>query len=107
MAANPATLKVRAAVLASATTLVTRGGDHDVVYALNFCNTTTADITLDVYELDADGSTKHYLLKAAVVPLQGVLQWTGACILDAASETVKALASATGVDCNGAYLEYS
>ena len=110
---NPAKKKVRVSVLASATTLLTQANALDEVYCLNFCNTTNSDINLAVYELDADGSTKHYLIGGGTialcptVPANGILEWTGSCILDAASETVKAIASATGVDCNGGYLEYT
>src|SRR5579859_1705592 len=113
MSFNPATKKVRVSVLASATTLLTQANTLDNCYMLNFCNTTNSDINLAVYELDADGTTKHYLIgggtigNCPVVPANGILQWTGACILDTASETIKAIASATGVDCNGAYLEYT
>jgi len=106
---NPAKKKIRARnISTSSTTLVTFANTLDEVYALNFCNTSAVDVTVDCWAADAS-SNKYYLFKTQTVPANGgVFQWTGSVMLDASSEIVACLCSAANsVDVNGGYLEYT
>lgn len=94
-------------VLASNTTLYTAftGGTRSMAVTLNFCNTTTADITVDVFLVNAAGSDSFYLVDDLVIPAKGTRQFTGIVVFATAAETLKAIASATGVDILGAVVE--
>ena len=71
---------------------------------INFCNTTAADITVDMVFEEA-GGTQRFLLDDFAVPAKGVAQWTGLVVLDTANEKIRLQFSATGVDFNGAVAE--
>jgi len=71
---------------------------------INFCNTTAADITVDMVFQRTD-ATQRFILDDATVPAKGVLQWSGLVVFDAALELLRLQFSATGVDFVGAVLE--
>jgi hypothetical protein len=76
-----------------------------MITSLNFCNTTTSDITIDVWLEPAGGGVNIHLYDDVVVPAKGVLEWRGLIVLDASTEKIQAQASAAGVDCLGAVME--
>jgi hypothetical protein len=100
---------IQAAIGIAATTLYTAfvagGATRAMMVSLDLTNTTTSDITVDVYWLDDGGANAKYFADDLVVPAKGTASWRGIQVLDAASETIKAIASAVGVDATGCVLE--
>ena len=106
MASTPNPIK--AAVAVSNTTLYTAfvgAATRAMLVALDFCNTTAADITIDVFFENAAASVTRYFGKGVVVPANGVASWRGMQVIDTASDKWRAIASATGVDCTGTVVE--
>ena len=69
---------------------------------LNFCNTTGAAITVDVF---IDLATDVYIVKTLSVPATGQVSWSGAITVDANTENIVAIASGAGVDVSGTVVE--
>lgn len=76
--------------------------ERATVIDLELCNTTTADITVDIF---IDKATDVYLADDLTVPAKGTAHWRGAKTIDDAAHILKAIASAVGVDCTGTVLE--
>lgn len=81
---------------------VSAGATWGMIVALHFCNTTSADITIDVF---LDMATDLYLCDDKVVPAKGNLDWTGIVTVDAGTEILKGIASASGVHVLGTVME--
>jgi hypothetical protein len=106
VASTPQTINV--AVGAGATDLFTAfvaAASRGMLVALHFCNTTTADITVDVWHRDAGNTTSRFLMDDETVPAKGTLNWSGMVTLAAAGEKIRAQASGAGVDCLGTVIE--
>jgi hypothetical protein len=100
--------QITVAVAASNTTLYTAFVDtstRGMLVSLDLTNTTTADITVSCWHENAAGSVLTYFAKDMVVPAKSVASWRGIVVLDASSEKIRAVASATGVDAAGAVME--
>jgi len=95
-------VKIAIAITASATDLYVPGANvPGEVAVLDLCNTTTADVTVDVWYAPNGGGTLVYLFDDVVVPAKGHVQWTGLLTLDTNGDKLRAQGSATGVDCLG------
>lgn len=86
-------------------TFPTSGPTRARCFTLTFCNTTAADITLDVWVRNSGDTDSFYLCDDIVVPAKGQYQWSGAIVLSSNPEKVRAQASAVGVDVLGEVLE--
>lgn len=97
---------VAAAILTSNTTLydpfVAAGATRGMVIYLHFCNTTTADITVDCF---IDTTVDKYILDDKVIPAKGTVSWSGIITMATATDLLVAIASATGVDVTGTVME--
>ncbi len=99
--------KINASIGITATTLYTAftgSGTRAVMASVDFCNTTTADITIDFYK-EVSGPTDYYIYKTMTVPAKDNLAWRGLITLDTAGDLIRAIASATGVDATGTVFE--
>jgi len=106
MASTPQT--INAAVLASATDLYTAfvgAATRAMLVSLDLCNTTTSDVTIDVWYEASGGGTLRYFAKTFTVPAHGSITWRGMQVINAAGDKWRAQASATGVDALGAVIE--
>ena len=80
----------------------TAGATTSIISCLTFCNTTTSDITIDVF---IDLATDTYLLDDKTVPAKGNFQFTGIIIINGATQNLVAIGSALGVHVIGGALE--
>ena len=98
--------EVSAAILTTATVLynpfIAGGATRGLVIYLHFCNTTTADITIDV---TLNTTVDKFILDDKVIPAKGTVSWSGCITLATATDSFDAIASATGVDCTGTVME--
>jgi hypothetical protein len=71
---------------------------RSVLNQIDVSNTTTADITLNVYLVPSGGTagTGNALVYGLTVPAKGIFQWTGEQYLEP-SDFIQASASTTGV----------
>jgi|ERR1051326_1068048 hypothetical protein len=90
-------------------TFPSSGPTRGVLEFLNLCSLVTGDVTVDIWQLDIDGTTKHYLLKGVTVPGGGVISFTGLVTLDDGSsnqQKIQATCSAgSSVDALGTVIE--
>lgn len=107
MASAP--VQISAAVLASATTLYTAfvdgGATWAILSSLDFCNTGTTDITVDVWYENSGASVTRYFAKTLTVPAKGVASYRGMQTITTSGDKWRAIASATNVDCTGTVTE--
>lgn len=75
--------------------------------AVNLCNTTSSDITVDVWWENAAASSTKYIGKTVTVPALGTASLTSPFmgVINTASDKWRAQGSAAGVDCVGAVVE--
>lgn len=69
---------------------------------LHLVNTSASDITLDIF---IDRATDVYIAKTLLVPTLGYIDLVGAWTVNADTDLIKAIASATGVDATGTVVE--
>lgn len=72
-----------------------------IVKTIDVCNTTTSRLTVNVYLVESGGAagTSNALLYAMSVPPSGIVQWSGAQVLDA-GDKIQANGSASGLTIN-------
>jgi hypothetical protein len=80
----------------------TAGATTTIISSLTFCNTTTSDITIDVF---IDLGTDAYLLDDKTIPAKGNVEWTGILIINGATQNLVAIGSVAGVHVIGGALE--
>ena len=101
--------QISVAVLASATTLYTgfTGGaaTRAELCSLDLCNTTTGDLTIDLYYENSGGGTTRYFAKTMTVPALGTISYKGLQTIAATGDKWKAIASGTGIDATGTVVE--
>jgi len=107
MASTPQPIQVAVGVGVTAlyTAFVGGSATRAMLVSLDLTNTTTGDITVDVYWRDAADAVSRYFADDLVVPAKGIASWRGMQTLDAAGEAIKAIASAAGVDATGTVIE--
>lgn len=99
---------VNVAITGSATDLYSNPGSVTAqLVSLNLTNTTTSDITVDVWFAPTGGGTLVYLADDLTVPAKGEAAWAGMGVSSASGDKWRAQASAVGVDCIGAVVESS
>ena len=99
--------QIESALTTSMATLYTAfvgGATRASLVSLDLCNTTIADIMVDIVMERAD-ATQRFLIDDGVVPAKGTLSYRGMVTMDASSEKIRGRASATGVDVNGTVVE--
>jgi hypothetical protein len=100
---------IHAAILTSNTTLYTAfvggGATRAMLVFLILTNTTSADITVDVFWENAAGSTTRLIADDINVPAKGTETFRGIVSIDTSSEKIRAIASAVGVDAVGTVME--
>ena len=105
MASTPEPIEVAIGVTATDLyTAFTGGASRAWLVSLDLTNTTTSDITVDVYK-EVSGPTDYRFGDDLIVPAKGTLSWRGMLTLKTAGDKIKAIASATGVDCVGTVVE--
>jgi hypothetical protein len=80
----------------------TAGATQAIISSLTFCNTTTSDITIDVF---VDLATDIYLCDDKLIPAKGNVDWTGLIIINGSTQNLVAIGSASGVHVLGGALE--
>lgn len=99
---------IQCAILASDTTLYTAfvgTATWATLVSLDYTNTTVNDITVTTFWESSDGMTTRKLGQSVTVPANGSASWRGMVPLVNASEKIRAIASATGVDALGTVME--
>lgn len=77
-----------------------------MLVSLDVTNKSAAEVTVDIYVENAAGSTEYRFADDLPVPAKSTVSWRGMITLDAASETIKALASAgSAIDIVGTVIE--
>jgi len=76
-----------------------------MLVSLDLTNTTSNDITVDVWWESADGLTVRYFGKSISVPAGGAASYRGIVTLSNVSEKIRALASLAGVQAVGTVME--
>lgn len=77
------------------------------VISLDLTNTTSADITVDLWKRNAADSASYYVADDLVVPAKGTASWRGILPFTVSGEKLRGSASATGVDLTGSVMEFS
>lgn len=96
------------AILTTNTTLYTAfvgSATRAMLVSLDLTNTSSADITVDVWWESADGLTTRKIADDLSVPAKGSQSWRGIMTFIASSEKLRAIAAATGVDAVGTVME--
>lgn len=105
MASTPQ--QIAASIVTTGTTGYTAfgagGATRGELVFLNFCNTTTSDITVDTELLSSSGS--HFITDDLTIPAKGVTTWQGMVTLNTAGQVIYFVPSANGVDVTGTVVE--
>lgn len=72
-----------------------------IVKTIDLANTTAGGLTVTVYLVESGGTAgaSNTLIPTMAIPANGVIQWTGAQVLNA-GDSIQANASASGVTIN-------
>ena len=95
-------------VPASATTFYTaftNAASRAMLVSMTLTNTTSSDITVDIWYENSGATTLTYLAKTKTVPALGNMTWSGMDVIKSSSDKWRIQASATGVDLNAAISE--
>lgn len=85
------------------TAFIAGGATRSEFVYLNYCNTTTSDITVDTIFLTTSGST--FITDDLTVPAKGNADWHGMITLNTSGQNIHCVPSAAGVDFAGTFVE--
>lgn len=101
---EPINAALTVAALTLYTAFVEGAATRGMLVSLDLTNTTTADITVDLY-VESAGPVDRRFADDIIVPAKTSVTWRGLITLNTAGQLIRATASATGVDCLGTVLE--